>query len=69
MRKFKEFIKDKLWNIKSFILQPIVPEKNLGWIITHRCSYSGSSKNNKWDYYWYGDFKTGYQVKTRRSKV
>lgn len=69
MRKFKEFVSDVFWNIRAFILQPIIPEKSIAWIKEHNCSYSGMSKDEKWDYYWYGNFKTGYQVKTRRSKT
>lgn len=67
MKKIKEFISDMFWSVKSFILQPVIPKKNIEWIKKHNCFYSGSSKNEKWDYYWYGNFRTGYQVKTRRS--
>lgn len=67
MNKIKEFFEDVVWNIKAFIAQPIIFTKPLQWVIDNDCSYSGKSNNGKWDYYWYGDFKTGYQVKVRRS--
>ena len=66
MKKFKEFISDIFWNIKSFILQPIIPTKTIAWVKLNKCSYSGESANGKYLYYWYGDFKTGYQVKVKK---
>ena len=54
------------WSIRAFLLQPIVPTKTIEWIEKNKCSYNGSSENGKWDYYWYGSFKKGYEVKVRR---
>ena len=62
----KIFNKEPLWTLRSFLLQPIVFTKTEAWVKNHNCSYSGSS--NKYDYYWYGDFNTGKQVKIRRNK-
>lgn len=66
MKKFKEFIENVTWNIKAFILQPIIPVKTMDWVIANNCSWSGNSGNGKWQYYWYKDFKTGYQVKVKK---
>ena len=64
----KEFLENIIWNVRAFINQPIIPIKTMDWVTKNNCSFIGTSKNNKWNYYWYGNFKTGYQVKVRRSK-
>ena len=58
-------VKDFIWNIKAFIKQPIIPIKTMEWVTENNCSYIGESENGKWRYYWYGNFKTGHQVKIR----
>lgn len=63
MMKIKEIFEDVIWNIGAFLRQPIIPQKSVEWVVANDCSYSGISANRKWTYYWYGDFKTGYQVK------
>ena len=61
-------MKDFLWIVKAFLLQPIIPTKTKEWVVSNGCSYTGESKNGKYDYYWYGNFKTGYQVKIKKIK-
>lgn len=33
--------------------------------IENDCSYSSLSENGKWKLFWYGDFKTGFEVKVK----
>lgn len=64
----KEKIEDILWTIKAFIYQPVIFRKSIEWIIEHEGSYNGISANNKWVYYWVGDFKKGKQYKVLKSE-
>ena len=64
--KIKEFFNNIIWSIKSFIRQPIIFNKTKEWIIKNNCSYTGSNK--KYDFYWFGDFKTGYLIKNKKNK-
>lgn len=36
--------------------------------IKNDCSYSSLSENEKWRLFWYGDFRTGFEVKVRNRK-
>lgn len=67
--RIMEFLEDMVWTAKAYISQPIVPKKSYKWVVENGCSYSGESKNGKWRYYWFGDFKTGYEVKVKVSEI
>ena len=67
-QKFKNWWEDAdpIWTIKAYLSSPVItPTKTKGWVIEHDCSWSGNSEDGKWSYYWYGDFKTGYEVRVR----
>lgn len=55
------------WNIRALLLQPYIPTKSIEFVKACGASHSGESENGKYLYYWIGDFKSGYQVKVRRS--
>ena len=59
LRKIFTPIKSLDWIFDNFI-----PIKSLDWILDNNCSMSYIA--GKWVYYWYGDFKTGYEVKVRK---
>ena len=62
----KEKIKDILWSIQAFIRQPIVPTVSMQYIISNDCSYMANNPmNDKYVYYWKGDFKKGKTVKVK----
>ena len=62
----KEKIKDILWSIRAFILQPIVPTVSMKYLFDKDCSYTANNPmKNKYVYYWEGDFKKGKAVKVR----
>lgn len=51
--------------MKKKITDFIAPIKTRRWVIKNGCSCLGTSENGKWDFYWFGNFSTGYQVKVR----
>ena len=62
----KEKIKDILWSIRAFILQPIIPTVSMKYLFDKDCSYTANNPmKNKYVYYWEGDFKKGKAVKVR----
>lgn len=62
----KEKIKDILWSIRAFILQPIVPTVSMQYLFNNDCSYiANNCLKDKYVYYWKGDFKKGKAVKVK----
>ena len=58
---FRKFF-GKVSNFFDFLSCPTV---SVDWLKNNDCSYSSESENGKWQYYWYGDFNNGYEVKVR----
>lgn len=55
----------KLSDIFYLFSLPIITEEQA---IKNDCSYSSLSENEKWRLFWYGDFRTGFEVKVRNRK-
>lgn len=65
-KKVKEFLNNVAWYVKGFLRQPVVPKKSVEWVIAHEGSYDGS--NDKYAFYWIGNFKKGYTVKVSKKE-
>ena len=67
--KIKDAFDDLIWSVKAFFYQPIVPRVSPQYIVEKDLSYSSSSKNRKWDYYWEGNFISGREVKVLHKDI
>ena len=61
VKKFFEKLSDTFY---LFSLPTITEEQ----VIKNDCSYSSLSENGKWRLFWYGDFRTGFEVKVRNKE-
>jgi hypothetical protein len=53
--------------ISEFIYILRTPTVTTEYVTKHNLSYSSTTENAKYDLYWEGNFKTGHEVKVRRS--
>lgn len=59
-------LKDVLWYIRAYILQPKIPVVSVQYILDKGCSYTANDyMKDKYVYYWEGDFKKGKEVKVK----
>ena len=67
MKTYKEIFNDFIFGIKSFIMRADTPEVTREWLYRNKnkVTYMKTTKDEKWDYYWYGSFKDGMQVKVK----
>lgn len=59
-------IKNCISKMKKRLGIPLIVSKQ--WLRAHEASYAASSQNNKWAFYWVGDYINGYMVKTLREE-